>query len=100
MLFTKARIIAIIIAIGIALIGIFMFGLGGAAQPVPESQNQPQGIQIVSTNPSQLKEKKDLVIPPSQSLEITFSEPLENVPETRISLDPPADFRLELSADK
>lgn len=96
----KQKIIAAIVAIGIILIGIFTFGLGGDATPVPEAQNQLQGIQIVSTSPSQLKDKRDVVIPPTQTLEVTFNEPLENVPETRISLDPPAEITIELSADK
>lgn len=96
----KVKIISIVITVGLILIAIFQFGLGGPGTPTPDETTQNQEIMIASTNPSQLKERKEFIIVPTQSLEITFNQPLENLPETRISIEPQADVKYELSADK
>lgn len=104
------KIIAAVIAIGVILIAIFQMGLGGMGFPVVEqsqesrvrSQEIPESAdpQVVSTNPAPLKEKKEVTILPTQVLEFSFNRPLENVPETKITLEPTHDFKVELSEDR
>ena len=97
---TKTKIIAIVLAIGAILIAIFKFGLGGMATPRPSDTSQSDSITVVSTNPAPLKEKKEVVVLPTQPIEVTFNQPLENIPETRITIEPKADVKVELSGDK
>lgn len=98
----KQSIIAIIITIGLLLIAIFMKGLYSS----DTSQNAPIGetvtknseyVSIVKTNPAQLENG---IIAPSQTIEITFSEPLENEGEFKHILNPATDYKVQLSADK
>lgn len=97
---TKAKIIAIVLAIGAILIAIFRFGLGGPSVPRPSDISQSESVMIVSTSPADLKDKKTVVILPTQSVEVTFNHPLENLPETRITIEPKADYKVELSGDR
>ncbi len=97
---TKAKIIAVIVAIGAILIAVFQFGLGGPATERGSEVSQTDSPVVVSTNPPTMKEKKTVVVLPTQPIEITFNQPLENVPETRITIEPKADYKVELSGDK
>lgn len=98
---TKNKIIAVIIAIGILLMGIFALGFGGKQVSVNEatdlSQNQSPNPHVISTNPSPLENS---TIVPTQKLEITFSQPIENKGEVKYILDPEADISIELSDDR
>jgi hypothetical protein len=100
----KQKIIGAVIAIGVILFAIFKFGLGGAPTPVADQQiNQPipaGEIRLIGTNPPELLEKKEIIIIPTQTIEFTFNERLENAPETRIVLDPVADVEIKISDDK
>lgn len=96
----KQKIIGLIVAVGIALIAIFQQGLGGkspAITPKLLDDSQTQEIKIISTNPSPLEETTIL---PTQTIEITFNQPLENAPEFRTIMDPKADYKIELSDDR
>lgn len=97
---TKAKIIAAIIAIGAILIAIFQFGLGGEATPRPSDISQSDSPVVVATNPEAMKEKKTVVVLPTQTIEISFNQPLENIPETKIVIEPKADYKVELSGDR
>ncbi len=97
---TKAKIIAAVVAIGAILIAVFQFGLGGPATERGSEVSQTDSPVVVSTNPPTMKEKKTVVVLPTQPIEITFNQPLENVPETRITIEPKADYKVELSGDK
>ena len=97
---TKAKIIAVIVAIGAILIAVFQFGLGGNGTPRPSEISQSDSPVVTATNPAAMKEKKTVVVLPTQPIEITFNQPLENVPETRITIEPKADYKVELSGDK
>lgn len=97
---TKAKIIAVVVTIGAILIAIFQFGLGGAVTPRPADLSTSDSITVVSTNPSQMKEKKTVVVLPTQTIEISFNQPLENLPETKIVIEPKADYKVELSDDR
>ncbi len=110
----KQKIIGAVIAVGLILIAIFQMGLGGSSVPRPFSESQEsrvksQGssvpnivsgdVEIVSITPAELKEKKDIIIVPTQVIEMTFNKRLENGPETKIITDPPTEIRVELSDD-
>ena len=97
---TKTKIIAAVVAIGVILIAIFQFGLGGPGAERGVDTIQTESPVVVTTNPAAMKEKKTVVVLPTQSIEITFNQPLENVPETRITIEPKADYKVELSSDK
>src|SRR4051812_32490517 len=96
----KQTIIGIVIAIGAILIAVFMFGLDGSATPRPDSAAQSDAIMVTSSNPAPLKEKKEVVVIPTQTIELTFNQPLENAPETKVVLEPPADIKVQVSDDK
>lgn len=109
----KQKIIGAVIAIGIILIAIFQMGLGGSftrintetnssttTEPTIQKISFGEDIELVSTKPDVLMQKKDIVVVPTQVIELTFNKRLENGPETRIVTDPPADFRIELSGDR
>lgn len=99
--FIKAKIIWIVLAIGVALIGLFSSGLYSNVLPAPiapaEKTSEKQEVQVVSTVPADLH---DSTILPNQTIELTFSDPLVNVPETRWSISPTVDIKAELSSDK
>lgn len=97
---TRVKVIAAIITIGAILIAIFQFGLGGPATERPSDSSESDTISVVATNPAPLKEKKTVVVLPTQPIEITFNQPLENVPETRFVIEPKADYKAELSGDR
>lgn len=100
----KGKIIAVVVAIGLVLIVIFNFGLGGKPVPVVSESKQsssPAGSepQLISTTPSELFEKKPMIFTPTQVIELHFNAELENGPETKLVLDPPADTKIEISGD-
>lgn len=99
----KNKIIAAVIGLGLILIAIFKFGFGGSPVSLPSatqtSQSGPEGPAIISSEPPELFIKKPLIISPSQVLKLNFSVPLQNGPETKIVLDPPADVQIELTND-
>lgn len=104
----KQKIIGAVVVIGLLLIAIFQMGLGGsftrvdtASEDVSVVPNISSGdLEIVSMSPAELKQKKDIVIVPTQVIEITFNKKLENAPETKIITDPPSDIKVELSDDR
>lgn len=100
----KAKIIAIVITIGLVLIAIFNFGLGGKPVPIVEETKQPAAItssepQLISTTPGELFEKKPLIFTPDKIIELNFNTELENGPETKLVFDPPIEFEVKLSGD-
>lgn len=109
----KQKIIGVVIAVGLILIAIFQMGLGGSFTRVKTAENGggisssttsvpnivSGDVEIVSVTPAELKEKKDIVIVPTQVIEFTFNKRLENGPETKIITDPPTEIRVELSDD-
>lgn len=124
LLFFKQRLIVIIIALGLALIAIFTRGLYSPTPPTlpwldqntadqlttpptvavikevetKDSQGRTEKVQVVATKPNPLEEA---VVVPTQVVEITFSQPLENVGEFKHRLDPkPEEYKIELSNDR
>lgn len=96
----KPVIIGAIIFIGAVLIAIFNFGFGGIPilvvknqQPAQTNSNEPQ---LLSTTPKELFEKKPLIFRPDEVIELHFNAELENGPETKLVLDPPADVKIEV----
>lgn len=97
----KKKLIIIIITIGLALIALFYRGLYTPTQlpklnpiKVTSQTDQPK---IISTNPSPLE---DTTILPTQIIELTFNYSLIAPSELKHKIDPPADIKIELSADK
>jgi hypothetical protein len=100
MTFIKEKIIWIVIAIGVALVAIFSSGLYSNSIPTavsPTENIDTNEIRVVSTVPANLN---DSTILPNQTIELTFSEQLVNIPETRWSISPSADIKAELSDDR
>lgn len=96
----KKKIIWIVLGIGAVLITVFSSGLYSNTSKTALSNisdGSSASGSIVQTNPKDLDESTIL---PNQTLEIYFSAPLENVPETRWSVEPQADYKAELSEDK
>lgn len=96
----KQKIIAAIIAIGIALIAIFQGGF--YSRPAnPElgiEQVDPNEINIISTNPSPLE--SDTYVLPNQTIEFTFNQPLENRGEFKVTIIPETKVEIQLSDDR
>lgn len=97
--FIKNKIVVYIVALGLALLAIFWFGLGGASKVQPTQQPAEQAkvvddsqARIVSINPENLDK---IVIPPSQVIEINFNRVLVNDPGD-IKIEPAIKFRAEL----
>lgn len=98
--------IAVIIALGLALIAIFSHGLYVKPGDPPTTQTSSQ----ISPSPSQNEEPKvtatypdpldQAILTPSQSFNITFNYPLENQGELKLKFDPKLDYKIELSADR
>lgn len=101
----KQKIIAFVVFAGVLLIAIFQMGLGGDKKPIiqnkaPQTQedfaNDPQP-RLVSIKPDSLE---GATILPTQTIEVTFNHPLQNVPETKWRIDPKIEMKVELSVDK
>lgn len=104
MLGLKTKIIGFVVVLGLILIAIFNFGLGGKPVSVtdtsPKEASLPTGEpQLISTVPSELFEKKPLIFVPDKIIELNFNAELENGPETKIVFDPPLEFDTKLSDD-
>ena len=100
----KTKIIALIVALGIILIALFKFGLGGMSTPIVNNDTQPteqssSNPALISSDPPELFIKKPLIVSPNQVLKLNFSVPLQNGPETKIIIDPPHDIEIKLSDD-
>jgi flagellar basal body-associated protein FliL len=97
----KSKLIAAIITIGLILIAIFNFGLGGMSVPIINNDAQPSENSstpaIVSSEPVQLFKKETLVVSPSQVFKLNFNVPLQNAPETRIVFEPAHEINVELT---
>lgn len=106
--FTKQKLIAAIIAIGLALIVIFQMGfykrpvaLNNVGAPKNEAaapvQSQADKAQLVATKPGPLE---GAVVLPAQSIELTFDSRLQNsLDEFKHSINPPLEHTLKLSDD-
>ncbi len=104
MAFIRAQLIWILVGIGALLVAVFssglysnMLGESSVVQPTEQVSQNPEKPVIVSTVPKSLDQSTIL---PNQTIEIGFSHPLENVPETRWEIQPAADIRAELSDDR
>ncbi|MBI2011466.1 Ig-like domain-containing protein [Candidatus Daviesbacteria bacterium] len=97
----KKPLIIIITVLGLLLIAIFQGGLYSKSEtpvkdfPITADQEpKDETPKVISTNPSPLEEATIL---PTQTLEINFNQPLVNIPETRIVIEPNIDFKVELT---
>jgi hypothetical protein len=99
----KQKIIIIIAAVGALLIYIFQHGL--YSQPSTEKSPEQakniaqssEEVKLVSTNPTPLEET---IVLPTQSVELVFNFPLENIGEFKHRLEPKVDYKAKLSDDK
>lgn len=64
---------------------------------VPKQVSQKGEPQIVSTKPDPLE---DSIIAATDSVEITFNRPLQNVGEFKSRIEPNVDYKVELSSDR
>lgn len=92
------------IMIGIAIIGailVFIFQHGIYSKPEQNLKSKQEvkseEPQVVSTNPSPLE---NTTILPTQSVEITFNYPIQNIGEFKNKLEPKVDYKVELSDDR
>ncbi|MDO8638298.1 MAG: Ig-like domain-containing protein [Candidatus Daviesbacteria bacterium] len=103
----KQTIIGIVVLVGALLILIFGKGLSSSSsqsQPKAEStkveaQNSQDSkeIKVISTNPENLD---GVVILPTQIIEITFNQPMENRGEFKNKIDPLVEYEIKLSDDR
>lgn len=107
----RSKIIAAVVGVGLILIALFKFGLGGnpapivdsgqVAPPAQEDTDPPAGGEprLISSNPPELFQKKPLIMAPDKVIELRFNAELENGPETKLVFDPPAEVEIKLSDD-
>lgn len=99
----KSKIIALVVGIGLILIGIFNFGLGGMSAPAinspkPVDQNSSTPS-LVSSDPPQLFQKQALIVPPNQVIKLNFNVPFLNGPETKIKMNPEHEIQVDVEND-
>lgn len=97
----KTKIIGAVIAIGLILIAIFKVGLGGNPisllnNPSSSGDQSNVGPELISSNPPELFLKKPLIFTPDKVIELNFNAELENGPETKITIDPPAEVQIDV----
>lgn len=81
-----------------AILSLFFFlGFKQSKPASPPPASQPDAPRLVSTKPDPLE---DTIIAADQIIEITFSHPLENVPEFKTKIEPKTDYKVELSGDR
>lgn len=97
------KITIFVIMIIVILVGAFLWRSRTVA-PNPSSTNSPSRAptatdkpQIVSTKPDPLE---DNIISATDTVEITFNRPLENVGEFKSRIEPKIDYKAELSSDR
>lgn len=95
----KKKIILIVVAAALVLIGIFAKGFGGQPQVAPEEKQAEESTVplVISTNPSPLD---NATVLPTQVIEITYNHPIENPGEVKYSIDPEIDVKISLSDDR
>lgn len=70
---------------------------GGNARPKPSTNETNQEPKIISTKPEPLE---NAVVSATETVEITFNRPLENIGEFKFRIDPKAEIKIELSPDR
>jgi len=103
----KKKIIFIVVIIGSILILIFQTDLYSKLKPAANTAQKIEPAKqavsasdkptIVSTKPDPLEEN---IVSVSDTIEITFNRPLENVGEFKSRLEPKIDYKIELSSDR
>ncbi|HBQ51021.1 TPA: hypothetical protein DD690_03500 [Candidatus Daviesbacteria bacterium] len=66
-------------------------------KPNNKEVSQITSPELISTKPNPLD---DTIVSSTEIIELTFSRPLENVPEFKIKIEPKTDYKIELSGDK
>ncbi|MBI3109598.1 Ig-like domain-containing protein [Candidatus Daviesbacteria bacterium] len=92
----KKNIIFITIIILIIVV-VLLGSRQGSNRTKPAPSSLPEIPRIVSTKPDPLDET---IVSSTETIELTFSRPLENVPEFKIRIEPKTDYRVELSGDR
>ncbi len=102
----KKIIILLVIIVGAVLLFLNKELLLSVKAPDSNDTNQsntenfpPDKIRLVSTNPAGLLEGTQTILP-TQTIEITFSHPLENRDELKRELSPDAGYDINLINDK
>lgn len=104
----KQKLIVAIIVIGLILVAIFQQGFdqifpsspprsSSPAQPPSPPQSPSEEPKLLSTNPSPLN---NATILPTQTIEFTFNQPIENRGELKYEIEPKTEVEVMLSADK
>lgn len=99
----KKKLIIVIVLTGLGLIALFYKGLYTPTElpklstTPTKATSQADKPMIISTNPSPLE---DTIILPTQTIELTFNYPIIAISELKYKIDPQADIKIELSADK
>src|SRR3989338_10213395 len=85
----------------ISIVLIVLLGIRGITQSVPASQHTPVSENdkptIISTKPEPLE---NAVVSATETVEIIFNCPLENIGEFKFRIDPKAEIKIELSPDR
>lgn len=95
----KWKIIVILAILGIILTFKFIpSSIDNNKTPQPTQTNrQNESPRIISTKPDPLE---DNIISATDTIEITFNRPLENVGEFKLRVEPKTDYKVELSGDR
>lgn len=100
----KQKIILLILMIGATLIylsqqGLYLPSSSVTSETVPTQVPTDRPV-IVSTVPPGLNSEESITVSPTQTLEITFNMPLENIGEFKNKIEPSAEYKVVLSDDR
>lgn len=91
-------IFSFVLIVGLVLIFFLVHNcfLNQSSSPL-KSPSPSNAITVVSTSPSPLENS---TIFPTQSISVSFNQPISNGPDLKLRIDPPVDFAVNLSSDK
>ncbi len=102
----KKVLIAIAAALGLLLILLARIGLSASSNVPKISSSQSQvttqpgqndRVEVLSTSPTPLNGS---TVFPTQTIQITFSQPAQNIPELKVRIEPSVELNLQLSLDR
>ena len=95
-------ILGIIVLIALVIVGAYFKNGQSKSQDTPSPsptniQAQDKSPRIVSTNPDPLE---NAIVPAAGTIELIFNQPIQNIGEFKVRIEPKVDFKRELSSDR
>ncbi|OGE34129.1 hypothetical protein A3C32_00860 [Candidatus Daviesbacteria bacterium RIFCSPHIGHO2_02_FULL_41_14] len=101
----KQKILLLITVLGVALFYLFQQEQLLFLSSTPQSTGIAEQIPtdrpvVVSTVPAGINRDENITISPTQTIEVTFNMPLENIGEFKHKIEPTVEYKVELSNDR